>query len=71
MILILLFVIVLIVLCKEILSLMVIADEETALILQIQLRSEAISINLADNLLLQFIEVNLPSLVLQILHVMV
>jgi hypothetical protein len=49
----------------------VVADEETALVLQVQLSLETISINLADNLLLQFVEENLASLVFQVFNVMV
>ena len=62
---------ILLILREKVLTLVVVADEETALILQTQLRFETICINLTDNLLLQFLKINLTSVTLQIINVMV
>ncbi len=50
---------------------MVVTDKETALILQVELRLESACLNLADYFLFQFFEVNLPSLIFEILHMVV
>ena len=50
---------------------MVVPNEETALVLKVQLSLEAFSINLADDFLFQLLEVDAPSLALQLLQVVV
>ena len=50
---------------------MIVADKETALVLQVQLGLETVGIDFADNLLFKLLEVNNPSLTFQILHVVI